>query len=208
MTPRTKTRALLVTIAALSAALIAAVTVWDPTGDAAPTGAALGEPVDFALRSTTGPVQLSAFRGSVVLVYFGYTACSDVCPTSLTATAAGLDRLTLEERARVVTLFVSVDPERDTPSRLAEYASFFAPDIRGVTGTPAEVRVAADRLGVVYRRHALPGSAGGYSVDHSALTYVIDPAGRLAARLRHAAPPGDVATAIRHALGPPLEEAP
>ncbi|PKN54250.1 MAG: SCO family protein [Deltaproteobacteria bacterium HGW-Deltaproteobacteria-14] len=208
MTPRAKTRALLVTIAALAAALVATLAVWDPAGDAAPTGAALGEPVDFTLRSTDGPVQLAALRGRVVLVYFGYTACPDVCPTSLTATAAGLALLSPEERARVATLFVSVDPERDTPSRLAEYAAFFAPDIRGVTGTPAEVRAAADRFGVVYRRHQLPGSAGGYSVDHSALTYLIDPAGRLAARLPHAAPPADVAAAIRRALDPPPEETP
>ncbi len=147
-----------------------------------------GPTADFLLHSSKGPVRLSDFRGKVVLLYFGYTFCPDICPTSLTATARALRRLPPEQLAEVETLFVSVDPERDTPEHLAEYAAFFHPSIHGVTGTDAEVAAAARPFGVVYARHEATG-AGGYVVDHSALTYLVAPDGHLAAKLPHAAPP-------------------
>ena len=100
----------------------------------APTGG------DFTLQSATGPVTLKDYRGKVVLLYFGYTYCPDICPTSLTATAQALGQLAPAELARVQTLFVSVDPERDTPARLKDYGAFFHPSIIGVTGTAAANR--------------------------------------------------------------------
>lgn len=145
-----------------------------------------GPVVDFTLQAASGPVKLSDFRGKVVLVYFGYTFCPDICPTSLAATARALRELPADDLARVQTLFVSVDPERDTPAHLAEYARFFHPSILGVTGSPEAVALAAKPFEVVYAKHAT-GGASGYVVDHSALTYLVAPDGHLAARLPHAA---------------------
>lgn len=145
-----------------------------------------GPVVDFTLQSAKGPVRLSDFRGKVVLLYFGYTFCPDICPTSLAATARALRELPEADLANVQTIFVSVDPERDTPAHLEEYAHFFHPNILGVTGSPEDVARAAKPFEVVYRKHETNG-AGGYVVDHTALTYVIAPDGHLAARLPHAA---------------------
>jgi len=145
-----------------------------------------GPLVDFTLQSAQGPVRLSDFRGKVVLVYFGYTFCPDICPTSLAATARALEQLPAADLAKVRVLFVSVDPERDTPEHLAEYARFFHPAIIGVTGPAADVARAAKPFEVVYEKHEATG-AGGYVVDHSALTYLVAPDGHLAARLPHAA---------------------
>ena len=171
-----------------------------PTSSSAVAGLEGG---DFTLKSADGPVSLADFRGKVVLLYFGYTYCPDVCPTSLAATAAGLNQLKPEELARVATLFVSVDPERDTPERLKEYARFFHPSIVGMTGTPAEVAAAAKRYGVFYARQKVETAGGGYVVDHTSETYVIAPDGRLAGKLPHAAPPEQVVAEIRKNLNQP-----
>lgn len=154
-----------------------------------------GPPNDFTLSSSAGAVRLSDFRGKVVLLYFGYTFCPDICPTSLAATARALKELSPEAAAQVQTIFVSVDPARDTPEHLKEYVAFFHPSILGVTGTDQEVAAAARPYGVVYARHEATG-AGGYVVDHSAYTYLVAPDGHLAARLPHAAPARVVLAAL------------
>jgi protein SCO1/2 len=155
---------------------------------------------DFTLQSADGPVSLKDYRGKVVLVYFGYTFCPDICPTELTNTAAALKLLKPAEAGRVAVLFVSVDPERDTPAHLKEYTAFFHPAMVGVTGTPAEVAAVAKQYGVYYARQKTE-SAGGYVVDHSSEVYLVGPDGRLSGRLPHAAPPEKVAAEIRSRLG-------
>lgn len=156
---------------------------------------------DFTLQSANGPVSLSDYRGKLVLLYFGYTFCPDICPTSLASTAQGLKQLTPEEAARVAMIFISVDPERDTPARLKEYAEFFHPDMVGVTGTPENLAEIARRYGVFYARQQVD-TAGTYVVDHSSDTYVIGPAGQTLGKIAHATPPDQVATAIRNYLLP------
>lgn len=157
-----------------------------------------GATVDFALRSAKGPVRLSEARGQVALVYFGYTFCPDICPTSLTATARGLNALTPSELERVRAFFVSVDPERDSVEHLARYVAFFHPGIVGLTGTAAELAATARDFGVVYQRHERPGAA--YSVDHSAFTAVVSPEGRYVSRLPHAAEPEVLVSEVRRLL--------
>lgn len=164
-----------------------------PSAISAPSGG------DFTLQSASGPVSLHDFRGKVVLVYFGYTYCPDICPTSLAATAAALGQLTPAELAQVQTLFVSVDPERDTPARLKDYAAFFHPSILGITGAPAEIAEISRRYGASYAKQTL-ANASNYVVDHSALTYLVAPDGRHAGNLPHAAPPDQVIAAIRKLL--------
>src|SRR5664279_2460653 len=128
---------------------------------------------DFTLQSAGGPVALKDYSGKLVLVYFGYTYCPDICPTSLAATAEGLKLLLPEELARVAMIFISVDPKRDTPARLKEYVEFFHPAIVGVTGSPENIAEIAKRYGVFYAEQKVETAGGGYVVDHSAETLII-----------------------------------
>jgi protein SCO1 len=156
---------------------------------------------DFTLDSATGPVSLTDLRGRVVLIYFGYMACPDICPTNLVYIANALRSLQPAELERTRVLFVSVDPERDDPGHLANYVAYFHPNILGLTGTPEQLAQVAKRYGAAYRRVDDSGSAMGYLVDHSAFTYVVDPSGRLVQILGHASPPETIQVAIRTALG-------
>jgi protein SCO1/2 len=190
----------------LAAVLVWLVWFWQPAGAPDPAHRRLdlaGAPAggDFELRGADGPVALSDFRGQVVLLYFGYTWCPDICPTNLAIIAFALKQLTPQERDRVQVLFVSVDPERDTPERLAEYAAYFDPGILGITGSEAQVAAAAARYGAAYRRTEQTDSAMGYLVDHSAFTYVIDPDGRLVDTLAHATPAEEILSSVRGLLG-------
>lgn len=151
---------------------------------------------DFVLQTADGPLDTRSLRGKLALIYFGYTYCPDICPTSLTATAQALEALGPEELARVKVVFVSVDPERDTPARLKEYAAFFHPGMIGATGSAEEIAAVARRYGVLYLRQD-PGSSAGYAVDHSTWTYVLGPDGRLAGRIAHGTPAPQVAAEIR-----------
>jgi len=196
---------ILMTIAGLLAALVLGLALfWQPELPERPLPrAALPEGGDFTLESADGPVSLKDFRGKVVLVYFGYTYCPDICPTSLAATSEGLKQLTPEELARVAMIFVSVDPKRDTPARLKEYAGFFHPAMVGVTGTPEEIAGIAKRYGVFYAEQKVETAGGGYVVDHSADTYVIAADGRLVGKIAHATPPDQVVETIRKFLNQP-----
>ncbi|WP_295884324.1 SCO family protein [uncultured Thiohalocapsa sp.] len=193
----------------LAALLLAGLLVWllwswQPGGDdgapQAPALASAPEGGDFTLRSVDGPVSLSDFRGRVVLLYFGYTACPDICPTNLAIIGYALKQLAPAERAQVQVLFVSVDPARDDLARLAEYAAYFDPGILGITGSDAAVAAAAARYGAAYRRTQESDTAMGYLVDHSAFTYVIDPRGQLVDSLAHATPADAIIARIRQLL--------
>jgi protein SCO1/2 len=195
--------ALVVLLAAVLAWLL---WFWQPAGEDGQAHRRLdlaGAPAggDFELRGADGPVALSDFRGKVVLLYFGYTWCPDICPTNLAIIAYALKQLTPQERDRVQVLFVSVDPERDTPERLAEYAAYFDPGILGITGSEAQVAAAAARYGAAYRRTEQTDSAMGYLVDHSAFTYVIDQDGRLVDTLAHATPAEAILARVHGLLG-------
>ncbi len=136
---------------------------------------AIGGP--FHLVDQNGkPFTDADLKGKWHLVFFGYTHCPDVCPTTLNDLSLAFDKLSKQERAEVGIVFISVDPERDTPQVMKSYlASFDAPAI-GLTGTVDEVKQAAQAYRVYYAKHPLSG--GDYEMDHSALIYVMDPQGR------------------------------
>jgi protein SCO1/2 len=154
---------------------------------------------DFTLQSVDGQVSLTDFRGKVVLVYFGYTFCPDICPTALITVADAIEQLEPDEQERLAVIFVSVDPARDTPERLREYADFFHPKIVGVTGSEEEVRDIAQAYGAFY---AIPADmeGGGYVVDHSADIYVVSRDGRVVEKLVHGTIATKMAQAVRTAL--------
>jgi len=165
------------------------------------TAGLAGKPVggDFVLKSAAGPLDTRTLRGNVLLVYFGYSNCPDICPASLASGAQALNALKPEERARTKLIMVSVDPERDTPARLKEYTAYFHPAMVGVTGTTAEIAAVAKAYGAGYVRQP-PRPDGGYAVDHSADTYVVGPDGRLVEALHFATPAEKVTEAVRKLL--------
>lgn len=154
---------------------------------------------DFVLQSANGVVDSKKLRGQVVLVYFGYTNCPDVCPASLATGGQALNALTPAERQRVKLLMVSVDPARDTLAHLKEYTAFFHSEMQGVTGTPAEIAALAKAFGAGYILQA-PKADGSYAVDHTVSTYVVDPQGQLAAVLDLGVSTDQVVSTIRKLL--------
>lgn len=155
---------------------------------------------DFSLQSADGPVSLGQFRGKLLLLYFGYTYCPDICPTTLVSVANAVKQLNPEEASHVAVLFVSVDPKRDTPAHLKEYAAFFLPSMVGATGTPADIAEMARRYGVIYAEQKVATAGDGYVVDHSSDTFLIGPSGKLLGKLAHGTAPAEMAMAIRRAL--------
>jgi protein SCO1/2 len=139
------------------------------------TGAEFGR--GFKLSDHNGrPRTLEDFKGKVVAVFFGYVFCPDVCPTTMGELALVMKELG-KDAERVQVLFITVDPERDTPALLAQYVPGFDPSFLGLYGdAEATVRTAKD-FKVFYQKQ--PMSGGGYTVDHSAGTYVYDASGRL-----------------------------
>ena len=126
------------------------------------------------LRLASGDaVDLGAYAGDVVLVYFGYVACPDVCPTTLAMTALALDELDPEQREAVRLLMVSIDPERDTPRIVDEYASFFDPSFFGASGDAVAVEHVATQYGIFYRSNEADED-GHYFVDHTSALMAID----------------------------------
>ncbi len=176
-----------------------AVSRWMPGDDGALSLAEAPSGGDFVLEAPDGPFRLQDHRGKVVLIYFGYTFCPDICPTNLALMAQALNAMTEEELTRVQGAFVSVDPDRDTLNLLAAYADHFHPAIVGMTGEPDDLAEIARRYGAAYRK--VEGeSRGGYLVDHSSNTYVIAPDGSLHAILPHATPPQQILDVTRRLL--------
>jgi protein SCO1/2 len=133
---------------------------------------------DLELRGPAGPLSLAAMRGRPVLVFFGYTHCPDVCPATIGTVGLAIDAYAGDAEA----VFVSVDPERDTPDWLAEFVRFMPTGFRAVSGTPAEVRATADAWGVRYAR-VDTDQPGVYTMAHTADVFVVDRGGALRARL-------------------------
>ncbi len=137
------------------------------------------------LDSPEGALSLKDLRGNVVLLFFGFTSCADVCPISLATISHAFSYLTDDELKRSRSLFISLDPERDTLERLKEYTSYFHPNIIGVTGTMKELGRVADIYGVKFERKESPDSALGYVIFHSAKIFVIGPQGELRKTFPH-----------------------
>lgn len=138
---------------------------------------------------------LESFKGKVVLIFFGYTQCPDVCPTALSRFAAVANELG-EDAERMQVLFVSVDPERDTPELLKQYVPAFNPRFLGLYGNAETTARTAKDFKVIYQKQ--PGKTDStYTIDHFAGTYVFDKAGRVRLFLRHEAAVEDVVHDVR-----------
>jgi len=155
----------------------------------------------FELTDQTGHRRTDAdFRGKLVVLYFGYTYCPDVCPTELQSISLALDKLGTAAEA-VQPLFITVDPERDTPARLADFVSSFHPRLIGLTGPLADIRKTA----TAYRTFFVKNDAmtpGDYSVDHTGFIYLVGKDGHYLGYLPPGLAPDAIADAIRSRLGP------
>ena len=195
--------------AALAAAALAAGALTAGCSPEAPkfrtsdiTGSTFGKA--FALTDHTGrAVTLADYRGKAVVMFFGYTQCPDVCPTTLATLAATMKALG-PDADRVQVLFVTVDPERDTQALLAQYVPAFDPRFVGLYGDAAATERVAKEFKVLFQKQ--PGATpGSYTVDHSAGVYMFDPQGRLRLYASHGQPPDafahDLSALLRASAG-------
>jgi protein SCO1/2 len=194
--PRIGRRASLALLGTLACAALAA------CADKAPsfrgidvTGADYGKAL--SLTDPDGNTRtLADFKGRAVLLFFGFTQCPDICPTAL-ARAAEVKRLLGQDGDRLQVLFVTLDPERDTPQVLREYTAAFDPSFVGLYGSLDQTRQAAKDFRVYFEK--VPTKAS-YSIDHSAFTYLFDPEGQLRVLLKHEQTAEDYAADVRVVL--------
>ncbi len=191
-------------ILAMAAALLAgtaalagiAIVLWPRGGEVAVSPSSIGGA--FKLTDQNGRTVTEAdFKGEPFLVFFGFTHCPDVCPTALFEMSEVLRRLGPDaEKANA--LFISVDPARDTPEKLKEYLQSFHPGITALTGSQAEI----DAVTKIYKAYAkrVPIEGGGYTMDHSAIVYLMDRNGRFVAPFNLKRPPDEAATDLRRYL--------
>ena len=151
----------------------------------------------FTLIDQNGKTQTAAsFHGRFMLVYFGYSFCPDVCPTTLAEMASALDKLG-PKRGRIVPVFITIDPERDTPRVLKDYMKSFGADFVGLTGSAAAIAQAAHAYHVYIKKHPLPG---GYAMDHSGVIYLMGPDGRFITYYEETIGPDGLAADLRRRL--------
>lgn len=193
----------------LLAAIAAGLALWR-LGDREP---ALGRVVSSGHIAVGGPFQLidqngrpvsdRDLHGRYALIYFGYSFCPDVCPTTLAVMADALDRLG-PAADRIVPVFITVDPARDTPKVLKSYMAAFGPRFVGLTGSPAAIAEAEKAFHVYARKRppdGAPGGAGaGYAVDHSSVLYLMGPDGKPAGYYDDAIAPADLAASLEKAV--------
>ncbi|HJT42884.1 MAG TPA: SCO family protein [Rhizomicrobium sp.] len=172
----------------------------------------LGRVVSSGQADVGGPFRLTDqngktvtdtdFRGRYMLIFFGYSFCPDICPTTMGVAAQALE--TLGGRAnRVVPIFITTDPERDTPQVLGEYMKAFGPNFIGLTGSPAAIQEVGKKFRVYAVKKPLDpakGLAGGYSVDHSSVLYLMGPDGKLVSFYDGPVSPDDLAKDLQKKL--------
>ncbi|WP_028299931.1 SCO family protein [Oceanospirillum beijerinckii] len=154
----------------------------------------------FVLQSADGPFDLSQQGDKLNVIYFGYTQCPDICPTSLSVMAHAFKQLPEEAMSRLQGILISVDPERDTLEHLKNYTEFFHSNIVGLTDTPENIKALAARYGAFYRKAEIAGSAMGYAVDHTSIFYLTNSQGQVVETVSHSASPDDLLAALKRQL--------
>jgi protein SCO1/2 len=208
---------LIVLVAFVVVGLVAAGALWQLGNRPTQTAVALREVTPtpsaeqsdfggpFSLTDQNGMRRTDAdFRGKYMLIFFGYTYCPDVCPTTLAVEAEALDKIG-DRASKVVPIFITVDPKRDTPEKLKMYLSAFdglstaRPGFVGLTGTDEEIEKVADAYEVYYMAH-LDGRFGGeegYSVDHSGNVYLMSPEGKFVSYYSQGISPDELAADLK-----------
>lgn len=168
-----------------------------------------GEPIlppkaapDFTLRSASGPVSMADQRGKYVLLFFGFTNCTDVCPTTLNTVKQAYGIMG-KQTDQFQTIFVSVDPARDEPAKLAQYVQAFDPSFIGLTGSKDEIDAVAANYGIYYKMDT-PEADGAYEVEHTSSMLVIDPEGRIVLVLPYGLSGKQIADDLQYLLAHPI----
>ena len=182
--------------ALLLAALAGSAVALAAEGSGSRLAALVGGPWTLTAAADGRAVNEASWKGRVVVLYFGYLSCPDLCPTQLQTIAEALEQLG-PDAGRVQPLFVSVDPERDDARKIAAFTAHFDPRILGLTGTPDEIARIARAYRVSYQK---VGDGPGYAIDHSVAVYLIDPDGRTAAVLGPDTTAEAMAAAIRSVM--------
>ena len=184
---------------ALAAALILTACSGAPPGEPPLAGARIGGP--FSLTDQNGKtVSDKDFAGKYRLVYFGYTFCPDICPNDMMKVAAvmrGFDKSDPVLAAKIVPIFITVDPARDTPRELRQFASAFDPRIVALTGSPDAIAAVAKAYAVPFEAQKPVNPGAGYLVDHGTITYLMGPKGEPIAPLSHDMTPEAMTAEIR-----------
>jgi len=198
MNTRLVLRLALIAVAAFTAA-VGAVAFW-PKPERAPTATAetlIGGP--FALTDSEGKRRTDAeFRGKHMLVFFGFANCPDFCPTALVTISQAMEKLG-PNAEKIVPIFITVDPEHDTPAVLKNYGQNFDKRILMLTGSAEDIAAVARAYRVYYAKRPLE-KAGEYTMDHSAYMYLLGPGGKYVTHFRHAIAPDDLARALAKQL--------
>jgi protein SCO1/2 len=182
----------------LAVALLAGLKFWTPRSY---SGTIYNPPVprpDFTLQSVDGPVSLGDFRGKIVVIYFGYTFCPDVCPLTMGALRQATDKLG-SKATDVQVIFISVDWKRDTPEVMANYVAHFNSDFVGLSGTQEQIDQVTKDFGIYYLLN-LPDEEGKYSVDHTTSTQVLDREGNLILVWPYDTTPADMTSDLKALL--------
>jgi len=156
---------------------------------------------DFVLNSSQGPVSLQQFRGQAVLLFFGYTHCPDVCPTTMSNVADALNLLSEKEQMRVQSLFITVDPIRDTVEHLEKYVGFFHSKIIGLSGSSEQIKRAAEAFSVQYFRDDVSDAGiDNYYMNHTSYLFLIGMDGKVVDMMSDHTTPEDIAKALRRLI--------
>lgn len=154
---------------------------------------------DFTLDSLDGKINKDDFKGKVLAVYFGYTLCPDVCPTSLSTLAQALNQLNIE-KDDFTGIFVSVDPQRDSLQNLNEYAKYFHPNFIGASSNKEYLDDMTKRYGSYYEKVILKDSAMDYSVSHTSYIYIFNKDGKFVSKIDHFSNPDKIAKILKEIL--------
>jgi len=153
----------------------------------------LKEQYDFKVNSKSGELTLDSYNGKVLAIYFGYTFCPDVCPTSLSSLAAALEKLPNDKvNKNFEGLFISVDPDRDKIDALDEYSKYFHPTFKGATSNKENIDDIVSRYKSYYKKVYLEGSSMDYSVAHTSYIYFFDKDGNFYKKVDHFSNPNDI----------------
>lgn len=194
--PSAKATRFLGPIVAVAIVLILGV-AWRLDWFSPPPSAVVGGP--FTLVDSGGKsVSDTDFRGRLMLIYFGYTFCPDVCPTTLGMEARAFDQLSPDQRKEIQPIFITVDPDRDTADQMAQYVGNFMPDLIGLTGSPDQIKKVMLEFRVYARK--VDENGGNYTVDHSSVLYLIGRDGKFIRPFSGNISSDDLAAALKKAL--------
>lgn len=147
---------------------------------------------DLSLKTKDGFFKSTDYRGKILVLYFGYTFCPDICPTTLATISTTLKKLAPEKAQQIQPVFISIDPERDSFEKLEEYSRFFHPKIISASDTPSKLKRAANLYGVSYKKHFPKKGDPFYVVDHSTQAFIVDKNGKLVELIPHGTTPTEI----------------